>query len=211
MDVGHPLLDLMPPKSSKEDRPIQLALLPGSRAQELTRHLHVMVQAAVQGAELGLWELNRIVIAGAPGRMRPEYAIADQFEIDVIFGETQEILQQSRQAWIASGTATLEAALMNTPHIVVYRTSWLTFQIAKRLARVSFIALPNILLEKNCVPELIQGECTPHRLLEASQRDLTTQQKDFDELRTLLGTEGAVRRLSESIISLYGDASKTKQ
>ena len=211
MNVGHPLLDLMPPRASQNDRPLPLVLLPGSRAQELSRHLPVMVEAAVQGSELGLWDLDGVKIAGAPGRTRQDYAIAEKCQIEVIFGQTQGMLLQARQAWIASGTATLEAALLDTPHIVVYRTSWLTYQIAKRLARVSFIALPNILLNKSCVPELIQSECNSQHLLNAAQRDLTNQRSDFEELRCLLGTKGAVHRLSESITSLFIDDSEANQ
>lgn len=202
---GHPLLDLLTSRSATEDASnrIALALLPGSRMQELRSLLPVLVEAAQKGAASGMWSLNEIVVAGAPGRQREDYVLAEQAGIRVEFGRTHDLLRHAKQAWVASGTATLEAALLHTPHVIVYRTSELTYRVAKRLANVRFIGLPNVLLGREAVPELIQHDCTALRILEATQRGLDSQQEDFRELHRALGESGASSRLAVRIADVF--------
>ena len=104
----------------------------------------------------GLWTLNEVVIAGAPGRTKEDYALGHEAGIDVRFGQTHDLLNRAQFAWVASGTATLESALLGTPHALVYRTSALTYFLAKQFVKVKFIGLPNLLLGREVVPELIQ-------------------------------------------------------
>ena len=93
----------------------------------------------------------------------PDYELATTAGIQVRFGQTQTLLQGAQLAWVASGTATLEAALLDTPHVVVYKTSRLTYALAKRLAQVEFIGLPNLLCRQpRLVPELIQHAVHSH-------------------------------------------------
>ncbi|MDG1674320.1 MAG: lipid-A-disaccharide synthase [Flavobacteriales bacterium] len=205
---GHPLLDVLASNQPNQGRSIALALLPGSRAQELRSLLPVLVEAAEKGAAKGWWSLDQVVVAGAPGRTRRDYVLAENAGIKVVFGQTQNVLRDAKQAWVASGTATLEAALLNTPMVVVYRTSELTYRLAKRLARVNFISLPNLLLDRACVPELIQHACTAARLLEATEKGLEGQLKGFDELRNALGESGAAQTLAQRVAKVFGEGSE---
>ena len=206
---GHPLLDVLASEAPEPRRDLALALLPGSRAQELRALLPVLVEAAQQGAARGWWSLDQVVVAGAPGRTRQDYVLAENAGIDVVFGQTQNVLRDAKQAWVASGTATLEAALLNTPMVVVYRTSELTYRLAKRLARVHFISLPNLLLDRACVPELIQHECTAARLLEATEKGLEGQLEGFDALRSALGDSGAAQALASRVAKVFGLGSES--
>ena len=202
-NVGHPLLDLIPEEIHRERRPVALALLPGSRKQELKHHLPILVKAAVEGAARGMWSMNDIVLAGAPGRALGDYELALQAGIDVRFGQTHHILKQAQRAWVASGTATLEAGLLDTPHVLVYKTSWLTYQLAKRFARIQHIGLPNILVNQAVVPELIQDGLSADALLATTNSDLDHQVQRFEELRAILGGRGATKRLAHHILACF--------
>ena len=200
---GHPLLDVVQPTSAEQAPAHELVLLPGSRAQELEHHLEVMVDAAQQGASQGLWSLQNVVVAGAPGRSMSDYHLATTAGIQVRFGQTQNLLQGAQLAWVASGTATLEAALLDTPHVVVYKTSRLTYALAKRLAQVTHIGLPNLLAGQEIVPELIQDGFTSNRLLDVSQRGLSGQKREFQALRDGLGGPGATQRLAKRLLTQF--------
>ena len=200
---GHPLLDVVKPTSSEQASAYDLVLLPGSRAQELDHHLEVMVDAARRGAAQGLWSMYNVVVAGAPGRAMPDYELATSAGLQVRFGQTQTLLQGAQLAWVASGTATLEAALLDTPHVVVYKTSRLTYALAKRLAQVTHIGLPNLLAGREIVPELIQDRFTATQLLDVSRRGLSKQKLEFQALREGLGGPGATRRLAKRLLAQF--------
>jgi lipid-A-disaccharide synthase len=163
--VGHPLLELLEqeayPSPSTHQRKPRLLLLPGSRAQELERMLPVLVETA---KELPQFEK---VVAGAPGRTPTDYRLAEAAGIPVEFGNTRSLMRSCDIGLITSGTATLEAALLGLPHVICYKTSPITFAIARRLVKSSWIGLPNILLQDSVVPEKIQSRCTPVNLREA--------------------------------------------
>jgi len=200
---GHPLLDVVKPTSSEQAPAYDLVLLPGSRAQELDHHLEVMVDAARRGAAQGLWSMHNVVVAGAPGRAMPNYELATSAGLQVRFGQTQTLLQGAQLAWVASGTATLEAALLDTPHVVVYKTSRLTYALAKRLAQVTHIGLPNLLAGREIVPELIQDRFTATQLLDVSRRGLSQQKLEFQTLREGLCGPGATRRLAKRLLAQF--------
>lgn len=168
--VGHPLLDAAPQVIGREEfcaahgldagRPV-LALFPGSRAQEVARHLDIFVEAA---------ELLR--------RRRPELqpviamsgAVAAQAYDRAPFPKTEDpraLLAHATAALVKSGTTTLEAALAGTPMVIAYRTSRLTYALAKRLVRVDHIGLVNLVAGERLVPEFIQDEATPEALADA--------------------------------------------
>ena len=200
---GHPLLDVVQPHPSEQPTAHDLVLLPGSRGQELDHHLEVMVDAAQQGAAQGLWSLHDVVVAGAPGRSMSDYELATTAGLQVRFGQTQTLLQGAHLAWVASGTATLEAALLDTPHVVVYKTSRLTYALAKRLAQVAHIGLPNLLAGREVVPELIQDRFTATHLLDVSSRGLPQQKQEFQALREGLGGPGATQRLAKRLLAQF--------
>lgn len=206
--VGHPLLDVAAnlPTTSASDwrakngldgRPI-VALLPGSRTQEL-QHLLPIMTAAAEGLGPGV----QCVIGGAPGQPPERYAGAG---FPVLFGSTQTLLQHARAAWVTSGTATLEAALFKTPQVIVYKTSKATYLIAKLLAKVDYIGLPNLLAGRRIVPELIQGACHADALVEGLQPliddspNRREQLAAYDEVHTLLGSSGASGRVARNLL-----------
>ena len=197
---GHPLLDTL---STNQDETQQvptkpvLALLPGSRKQELHKMLPVLLEVAKQFPEM------EAVIAGAPGAADTLYIQAREAGVNVVFGQTRNLLKTAKFAVITSGTATLEAALLNTSHVLVYKTSSLTYAIAKLLVNVKFIGLTNLILNREVVPELIQGRCTAGNIAKEIQSlDTSTQGIAFDELRMSLGHTGASERIAQRMLEI---------
>ena len=201
--VGHPLLDVIEPQDSKlvpnpDLKPV-VALLPGSRKQEIQRMLPVMLEVA------GRFPEYQFVVAGAPSRDEDFYEkMMAASSAKLMMDDTYALLQKADFALVTSGTATLETALHNVPEVVCYKGSWISFQIGKRLVNVKYISLVNLILDREAVTELIQNDFTTDRL-EAELRLLTKSDKreqmltDFVELRKLLGDAGASARAAEVV------------
>lgn len=162
--VGNPLINQIIQSKSLESKLLpwesgsRVALLPGSRKQEVDKILPVMINSA---QELSKTERVTFLIA-APNHKVSEYIkrhnITSNYK--VIIGRTLEVMQQSDAAIIASGTATLEAALLGVPHLLIYKTSVATFLLAKLFLKVKYIGLVNILANKQVCTELVQGKAT---------------------------------------------------
>lgn len=168
--VGHPLLDEIERyRSTKaqenfieefelDDRPI-IAVLPGSRDQEIKRKLPIMLEA------LDGITSHQIVIAGAPNY---EFDFYDQYignkKIRVVCNRTYDLLNVADLAVVTSGTATLETALFGVPLVVCYKGSEISYQIAKRLVKVEYISLVNLIMNEEVVKELIQDECNDENI-----------------------------------------------
>lgn len=212
--VGHPLLDELKEKqfSSREefskqnnlpDKPL-VALLPGSRTQEISRMLPLM------GAVAHSFPEYQFVIAGAPGQDAKVYEKIFP-GIPVVHGQTYNLLHHSSAALVTSGTATLETALLKVPEVVCYKANRLSYQIAKRLIKVPYISLVNLIMNREVVKELIQNELNISNLKAELDLLLHNQVKkekisaDYDELIQLLGGHGASHRAAEII---YGEAKK---
>ena len=197
---GHPLLDALSTSQNETThaptKPV-LALLPGSRKQELNKMLPALLEVAKLFPEM------EAVIAGAPGASDALYKQAQNAGVNVVFGQTRELLKSAEVAVITSGTATLEAALLNTPHVLVYKTSSLTYAIAKLLVHVKFIGLTNLILNREVVPELIQGRCTAGNIAKEIQSlETSTQREAFAELRVSLGDRGASERIAKKMLEV---------
>lgn len=197
---GHPLLDALSTNQNETThaptKPV-LALLPGSRKQELNKMLPALLEVAKLFPEM------EAVIAGAPGASDTLYKQAQNAGVNVVFGQTRELLKSAEVAVITSGTATLEAALLNTPHVLVYKTSSLTYAVAKLLVHVKFIGLTNLILNREVVPELIQGRCTAGNIAKEIQSlETSTQREAFAELRVSLGDRGASERIAEKMLEV---------
>ena len=161
--VGHPLLDevnkrkrVSPEEFRKryflDNRPI-IALLPGSRKQEVTRMLNVMLEMKYKFPE------HQFIIAGAPSLPENLYKeIIGKHKVSLFYNVTYDLVEASEAALVTSGTATLETALLNTPQVVCYKANAVSFAIAKRLVKIKFISLVNLLLNREAVRELIQDE-----------------------------------------------------
>lgn len=210
--VGHPLLDVVKnfepepnfrQKWQLSDAPI-IALLPGSRKQEIGKMLPAMLSIA------GEFPQFQFVVAGAPSQSADFYKkiLASQptDKVKLVENETYQLLSQARAALVTSGTATLETALFGVPEIVCYKGSNFSYQIAKRLVKVKYISLVNLILDKMSVPELIQGKLTTGNLKDELNRILQPEievqiKKDFQLLRKKLGEGGASVRAAEIILS----------
>jgi len=163
--VGHPLLDAIAQReevdaetfkseNGLDSRPI-IALLPGSRKQEIAKMLKIMLSVVDD------YHQYQFVIAGAPSI---DYEFYQQFikeeNVHFVSGKTYDLLSVSYAALVTSGTATLETALLNVPEVVCYKGSWLSYHIAKRIIKLKYISLVNLIMDKPVVTELIQGDLT---------------------------------------------------
>lgn len=208
--VGNPLLDAIAQfvpnprfkqKNKLDNRPI-IALMPGSRKQEIAKILPLMLSATQQYSQY------QLVIAGAPGIDPEFYHPFLNDRISIVFNETYDLLNQSTAAIVCSGTATLETALFNVPQVCGYVANSLSYAIAKWLVKIKYISLVNLNLNRTCITELIQHEFTTHNLT----RELNTilpngnqrerMLSDYTELREILGGEGASSRAAAEIIRL---------
>lgn len=191
--VGHPLTDAvkqftptLPPLSSL---PI-VAMLPGSRKQEITVKLPVMLKAAAH------FPHHHFVVAMAPGLPESFYTpfLINYPNTSVVKSQTYELLYQARAAMVTSGTATLETALFKVPEVVCYKGNPVSYQIAKRLVKVPYISLVNLIMNKQIVTELIQDEMNENRLVSELEKILPdgkerqTMLQQFDALSASLST-----------------------
>ncbi|HIA35437.1 MAG TPA: lipid-A-disaccharide synthase [Flavobacteriales bacterium] len=199
--VGHPLLDAINLDSAESVNKAlskQIAILPGSRKQEISKMLPVMLSIKPHYPD------HRFVIAGTssvPKKFYDEYmkdpAGNMQGGVDIVFDKTYDVLRSSEAALVTSGTATLETALLNVPEVVCYKSSAFSFFIAKYLIKTNYISLVNIMMEKEVVKELIQFEFNADMLRKELDRlvnDNVYREKmlnNFIALKEKLGGSGA--------------------
>ncbi len=172
--AGHPLLDELAPALASAPDPGRfgippgsplVGLLPGSRSGEIRSHLPVMADAARE--ILRKFPGVRFAVPAASPALRgpiEEGLRGKELPVTIVEKERHLLFRGMTAAVSASGTATLELALLGVPHVIVYRTSEITYRIGRRLAKVSCIGLPNIVAGEPFLPELIQGECRPDRI-----------------------------------------------
>jgi lipid-A-disaccharide synthase len=216
--IGHPLVGNVAATQTKEQffakngfttsQPL-VTILPGSRRSEWERHLSVLRQACVniQGA-LPV----QFVVAAAPGggpALRESWP--RDLRLKVVEGETYDALAHADASIVSSGTATVEAALLDAPMVVVYRVSPLTALLAKPLVRTENFGMVNLIAGREVVPELIQEDFTPEKVAEATLRLLrdpaaaAAMRAALSEVRRKLGPPGAVERAADAIAALLGD------
>lgn len=205
--VGHPLLDVTENFKSQHhyptERPI-IALLPGSRKQEISRMLTKML------AVIPAFPEYQFYIAGAPAVDASFYQAlfrkADLSEVPpMVFGQTYDLLSKAKVALVASGTATLETALFQVPQVVCYQGSWINYWIFRSLIKVKFISLVNLILDRKIVTELIQGDFQTEKLVQEIKHLLDAKRReelaeDYQSLRVALGEAGASARAAESVL-----------
>jgi lipid-A-disaccharide synthase len=199
--VGHPLLDVIETEQAVSPKKPIVALLPGSRKQEIQRLLPLMLRLPSH------FPNYEFVIAGAPSQSETFYrGLLGESRIAVRMNQTYDLLREASYAVVTSGTATLETALFGVPEVVVYKGSAFSYQIGKRLIQVKFISLVNLILDRLAVKELIQHEANESNLVAALQQLMEPQpaarlQADYTELRQKLGEAGASRRAAEAMLA----------
>jgi lipid-A-disaccharide synthase len=215
--IGHPLVDQVHAPMSRAEfaaqhdldaaKPI-LALLPGSRAGELAQHMPILMEAA---AKLHAAAPERqFALALASGLTPPQVQpfLRADVPIHIVSGSTYEVLAASDIAVVSSGTATVEAALIGAPMVVVYRVAPLTAWIARRLVRTPYFAMVNLIAGKRAVPELIQENFTPERVIQEVERLLASSEardemrRDLAVVRERLGSPGAIDRAADIIATM---------
>lgn len=195
--VGHPLLDAianvpeyLKPLDINTNKPV-IALLPGSRKQEIAVMLPLMLTMQKYYPDY------QFVIAGAPSQ-KPEFyqTFTGGHNVKIVFNQTYQLLKQAEAALVTSGTATLETALFGVPEVVCYKAGSISYAIAKQLVKVKYISLVNLIMDKEIVKELIQGELNENnlkteldKLLNPSTRNKIVQ--NYTELKHKLGGTGA--------------------
>lgn len=208
--VGHPLIDAIEnrPKINPtdfrqqyglSDQPI-IALLPGSRRQEIKKMLNVMLSVVKTFPEY------QFVIAGAPSQTATFYrTFMKNTNVTLVSNATYDLLSMADAALVTSGTATLETALFKVPQVVCYKSSWLSYQIGKQVVKLKFISLVNLIMNREVVCELIQNELNTKRLTTELQHilDPKTQlqlQADYNDLEQKLGGTGASLKVAKAVV-----------
>lgn len=216
--AGHPLVDDVreglasdPPAPRGARR--RLVLLPGSRAAEVRKHWTPMLEAGVALARR--FDLNVIALR-APGLPEQIFSHAAQRNVTVVSTGRHSLLASADLVFVASGTATLEAALCSAPMVVVYRTAAATFAIARALVRLRWISLVNIVAGEEVVPELLQDDVNPARLekegaalLDSPER-LAKMRASLADVARQLGPPGASERAADAILDALAPAEKRR-
>ena len=209
--VGHPLIDaihnqplidaaVFRKENQLNEKPI-IAILPGSRKQEITKMLSVMLSVVNDFPDY------QFVIAGAPSQ---EFSFYESFitheNIQFISNKTYDLLRNAEAALVTSGTATLETALFKVPEVVCYKGSWASYQIAKRIITLKYISLVNLIMDEEVVTELIQDDCTTKRIREELKKILdpnyrATLLQKYNVLEEKLGGIGASEKTAKLIVA----------
>ena len=218
--VGHPLLDQI-----KKTRTVNkklfyknnnlipkrevIALLPGSRKQEVGRMLEIMLKM------VDMYPNYQFIIACAPSLPLEFYkSIVGEANVKLLQNKTYELLQVASAAIVTSGTATLETALFYVPEVICYKGNPVSYMIAKKLVKVKYICLVNLIMNKPVVKELIQDDLTPENIkkeLDLMLGDHKTQRRfleDYEELKILLGNAGASDNAANIVFSTIKNVNK---
>jgi lipid-A-disaccharide synthase len=219
--IGHPLADMIPLEEEKKENHTKrvIALLPGSRAGEIKYIAPVLLKAA----EMLHYRYPEIVFTSPMANLlvKAQFeslwkSLCPQLPLTVTLGQSREVMAKSDYVILASGTATLEAMLLKKPMIVVYKGSPLSYWIVKKLVTIKKVALPNILTEEDCVPELIQAEATPENIVNVLEEyfhhpeRITYLQKRFSDVHEQLRC-GAANVAAEAIRNVINTIPKEKR
>ena len=216
--VGHPMIgrftndDLrftsgLAAGASIVNRKSQILLLPGSRKSELQRHLPVMLDALKLIQEKLPTAKAKMVLPN-PGLVQLAKSLGADLEIQI--GELPWALAESDVAIASTGTVTMECAFFGVPTVTLYKTSWLTYQIARRIVTVKSLTMPNLLADETVYPEFIQNEATPENLSRATLELLQDDARranikaQLSKIISSLGEPGAPKRAAAAVLSLFG-------
>jgi lipid-A-disaccharide synthase len=223
--VGHPFMATLRPRRSRsvfiEDSGLQgkwpiITIMPGSRENEIAKHMPILLQVIGRLRQ----RLDRMAVilpvAETIDRGVIESFVRDNPEIHLLEGASDEALASSDFAFVASGSATLEAAILNCPTIVIYKVSPFSFFLAKHLVNVGYISLPNLIAGREIFPEYIQGlnpESIAERALHMLHNEAARMKDDMEEVREKLGTSDSYGLTRDAVIQflerIYGPLSAT--
>lgn len=215
--VGHPLFDRFPTEieqaikkepaaHSTQTTPL-VVLLPGSRTRELKKHLAAM-EGAVSIIKKTINARFRMVLPTAQLAEQARELLQETSDIEITSGNLAESLRTSEIAIASSGTVTMECAFFGVPTVVIYRTSWSTHFLGRRLIRVKYLAMPNLLADKPVYPELIQREASAENIARAATQFLAnpdkikSTQEELKKIIDALATTGASARAADAVIDL---------
>jgi lipid-A-disaccharide synthase len=212
--VGHYLLDDIDSDYIRAPYDVdsnQILLMPGSRPQEVGKMLPVLLKTSERLSQVGDFQF---VIAGMPtGIDYEKYTRNCRVPVSIIKSRTRQLITESRLVLTSSGTATLEAGIIGRPMVVIYKTGWLTYYIARQLVTLDKIALINIVLGEKTVPELVQFQASPENIYREARRFLESDELSrkmaakLNQVVNLLGGEGASSRAAAKITEYLGDRS----
>ncbi|SDC09498.1 MULTISPECIES: lipid-A-disaccharide synthase [unclassified Candidatus Frackibacter] len=218
--VGHPLLDIVETELDRKeaaeefgidiDREI-IGLLPGSREQEIKSLLPPMLAAveklkAKEPKRQFILPVAETISKGLIAEIMGNYSV----DIKVVTGNSYEVMDLSTLIIVASGTATLEAACLGTPMVIIYKTSLLTWWLGRLLVKLPYVGLPNIIMDKEIVPELLQDEVDAERIAAVSSEILNSPEyynqikEDLESVVTKLGTSGATKKVAQMVLEVGG-------
>lgn len=211
--IGHPLLDAIEQYKANNDstlfrtknklgqQPI-IAILPGSRKQEVSKKLPIMLAALKNMHDY------QLIVAGAPSLDASYYEqfMTNYNNVQIVHNQTYDLLNNAELAVVTSGTATLETALFEVPEVVCYIGSPISYMIAKQLIKIKYISLVNLIMDREVVKELIQGECNPTSIeqevklikIGGSKRDKMLE--DYKKLKNILGGGGASKKIAQAVL-----------
>jgi lipid-A-disaccharide synthase len=211
--VGNPLMDVIADHFSKarskevfmvenqlKAETKVIALLPGSRKQEIRVKLPIMLKAMESFPEY------QLVVAGAPSIEKSFYDAFLNKNISIVYGQTYDLLHFSEAALVTSGTATLETAIIGCPQVVCYKGSFISYLIARLLIKVNYISLVNLIMNREVVKELIQQDCSADKIrgelgkLLNEGPDRSALLEDYRDLKNLLGIGGASKKVALSVL-----------
>jgi len=209
--LGNPLIEIVKPerKFKRKDLPSEnplIAMLPGSRREEIKRLLTPSLKAfkifkkkhPSSSAIIALREKKDFSLI-------PENGIELLNDVKIFYGRTYDILKAADLAIVSSGTATVEAGILQTPMVIVYKLSYISWIISKILVRVKHFGLVNIILSEEIAPELIQKEVNPGRIANELEKIYENREKISERLKKmkhLLGAEGVYDRVADRILSM---------
>ena len=205
--VGHPVLDRYPSEITSthaERKHGQVVLLPGSRDGEIRRHWPVMVEMARTIPEAHF----TAVFPTEPLRTQAQQQLGESSRITLQVGGLARALKESWVAVASTGSVTMECAYFGIPTVAMYKTAFLTYLIGKQLVNIRYLAMPNLLADREVMPEFVQGAATPGNLAQATRSILDDEtrwnlmRKDLAEVIASLGSPGATQRAAEAIWSL---------
>ena len=196
-------------RAGLEDRPV-IAMLAGSRKPEISTMMPVLTEFAAKMHSLPQYSGYQFLIAGAPARSMKDYepwmTEDNKKYIKVLFGETQSIIRHAEAAVVNSGTASLETALFGTPQVVGYITNPITYWIARKIVKINYISLGNLIVDRLAFKEFIQDDCNPDALVKEIRELIENKERrdrmldDYADIRNELGSTGASAAVAKAMI-----------